>query len=151
MNFDEFRKLFQNQGFAEREIKIGAVLRYIATDVVPEPKLKMRLIVGFSNDKLLVATIFINTEINPNKFPSQELRDLHLVVTQNQYKFLDYDSFLDCSQFKEVPYEYLANLLTDNPACVIGEIQHSDWEKIRETIKNAPTLTSKEKKKFGFI
>ncbi len=80
MNLDEFRKLFQNQGFTEREIKIGTVLRYIARDVVPEPKQKIRLIVGFSDDKLLVATLFVNTEINPNLFPNQELRDLHLEI-----------------------------------------------------------------------
>jgi len=151
MNLDEFRKLFQNQGFAEREIKIGTVIRYMAMDVVPEPKQKMRLIVGFSNDKLLVATLFINTDINPNKFATQELKNLHLSITQNQYAFLKHDSFLDCSELKEVRYEFLADILSSNPTYIIGEISQEDWERIKETIKNAITITPKQKKKFGFV
>ncbi len=138
MNFDEFRNLFKNTGFAEREIKIGAVLKYWATETNP-PKQKIRIVVGFSNDKVLVATLFINTEINPNVFPTEELRKLHLVFEKSRCEYLDHDSFVDCSQLHE------------NPTVVSGEVANTDLENIKNIIKNAATITPKQKKKFGFL
>ena len=150
MNFDEFRNLFKNTGFAEREIKIGAVLKYWATETNP-PKQKIRIIVGFSNDKVLVATLFINTEINPNVFPTEELRKLHLVFEKTRCEYLDHDSFVDCSQLHEVSYGNLVTILNENPTVVSGEVANTDLENIKNIIKNAPTITPKQKKKFGFL
>lgn len=150
MNFDEFRNLFKNTGFADREIKIGVVLKYWAPETNP-PKQKIRIVVGFSSDKVLVATVFINTDINPNKFPTEELQKLHLTLEKTNYDYLDYDSFVDCSQLHEVSYESLAAILTENPTIVSGEVAEFDLVNIRHTITNATTITPKQKKKFGFV
>jgi hypothetical protein len=150
MNFDEFRNLFKNTGFAEREIKIGVVLKYWATETNP-PKPKIRIVVGFSNDKVLVATLFINTEINPNIFPTEELRKLHLAFEKTRCEYLDHDSFVDCSQLHEVSYDNLVAILNENPTVVSGEVANADLEKIKNIIKNAVTITPKQKKRFGFL
>jgi hypothetical protein len=150
MNLDEFRNLYKNEGFAERQIKIGTVIRYLANETSP-PKWKLRVIIGFTNDNLILATLFINTEVNPNKFPTDELKDLHLLLEQSDYQFLEYDSFLDCSQFFEVSYQEMATLIIDNPTFVIGEISEEHKTHAIEIIRNAPTINLKKKRKFGFL
>lgn len=125
MNLDEFRNLFKKEGFANRQIKVGAVLKYMATETNP-PKIKRRIVVAFSNDKMIVASLFINSEINPNLFSTEELKKLHLPFEKENHEYLDHDSFVDCSQFIEILYQDLADIITENPMAVIGELSNSD-------------------------
>jgi hypothetical protein len=66
----------ERKKFADRALKIGAVLKMVVPDTKP-PKPKRFIVVGLSRNSVLVATIYINTEINPNLFPTQDLRNLH--------------------------------------------------------------------------
>jgi hypothetical protein len=52
---------------SESFLKIGTVLRYFVKDTIP-PKIKRLIIVGIDDELITTATIFINTEINPNIF-----------------------------------------------------------------------------------
>ena len=80
--------------FAQRNLKIGSVIRLYLGDTNP-PKQKRFILVGQSYDKLLFAAIFINSEINPNIFPTQELKDLNLKLLASERDYLDHDSYAD--------------------------------------------------------
>lgn len=69
---DSFPENFRKE-FARRDLKIGSVIRVYVQDTIP-PKEKRFILVGQSYDKLIFATIFINSEINPNVFLTQILK-----------------------------------------------------------------------------
>ena len=72
---DSFPEEFKRR-FAEKNLKVGSVIRALVKDTNP-PKTKRFILLGISADKLAVATLYVNTEINPNIFSTEELRNLH--------------------------------------------------------------------------
>lgn len=136
--------------FAERNVKIGTVIRVHVRDTKP-PKEKRIILVGVSYDKLFFATVFINSDINPNVFPTKELRDLNLPLTAVGREYLDHDSFADCSELVKRNAGWLLDLLADDPGKVIGEVSKEDLVEIFEKIKGAKTISPGTKKMFGLF
>jgi hypothetical protein len=80
----------------------------------PADKEKRFIIAGFRYDKKQFASVFINTEINPNLFRTEKLKSLHLPFELANRLYLEWDSFVDCSQL--IPWEtdkFLNNLEAD--------------------------------------
>ena len=75
-SFGDFLPKETKEQLANDNFKVSSVLKY-HIDFKPIPKEKRLIIVGFDAEKVLFATVFINTEINPNVFPSKDLQDLH--------------------------------------------------------------------------
>lgn len=142
---DQFR-----QEFAQRNLKIGSVIRIMVKDTNP-PKEKRFILVGQSFDKLFFATIFINSEINPNVFPTLELRDLNLELLADGRSYLNHDSFADCSNIYQRNAEWLFNIIGNDPRKVIGEVSEDDLKQIRTKIKSARTIAPAVKKTFGLF
>ena len=69
---DSFPEDFRKE-FAQRNLKIGSGIRVYVQDTKP-PKEKRFILVGQSYDKLIFATIFINSDLNPNIFSTQDIR-----------------------------------------------------------------------------
>lgn len=107
---------------AKNNILPGAILKAFVKDIFP-PKEKYFIIVAFSIDKIAIATVYINSQINPNKFPTEELRKFHLELKASDNNFLGHDSFADCTQLHEKNYEELFRLLQTQPAVHIGVLQ----------------------------
>lgn len=146
---DSFPENFRNE-FAQRNLKIGSVIRVYVEDTNP-PKEKRFILVGQSFDKLMFATIFINSEINPNVFPNKELRDLNLKLIASERPYLDHDSYADCSNIKKRDASWLLSVIGDDPTKVIGELTEADLGEIRLRIKSARTITPTIKKTFGLF
>jgi len=136
------------EGFAERNIKIGSVIKVYVTDTDP-PKEKRLILVGASWDKLHFATVFINTAINPNIFTTQELVDLNYEIAADGCDFLDYDCFVDCSKLKSRSTGWLQDILNSDPSRLLGTVSEDDMKKIRDRIKSASTISKNEKRNFG--
>lgn len=144
---DSFPENFR-EDFALRNLKIGSVIRVYVQDTIP-PKEKRFILVAASYDKLIFATIFINSEINPNVFPTQDLRDLNLELTAINRAYLDHDSYADCSKITKRNADWLLNIIDDDPSRIIGEVSEPDLKEIRAKIKSARTITPGIKKTFG--
>jgi hypothetical protein len=86
---DDLKDQFANDNF-----KIGAVLKYHVDSTNP-PKYKRLIIIGFDNQKVFLASVFINSEINPNIFKSPQARNQHLELDANNRDYLDKTSFVD--------------------------------------------------------
>ncbi|MGQ7856626.1 hypothetical protein ACUN24_20505 [Pedobacter sp. WC2501] len=136
------------EGFAERNIQIGSVIKVYVTDTNP-PKEKRLILVGASWDKLHFATVYINTAINPNIFTTHELIDLNYEIASEGCDFLDYDCFVDCSKLKSRPVNWLQDILNNEPTRLLGTVPEDDMKEIRKRIKSAPTISKNEKKNFG--
>ena len=96
--------------FAQRNLKIGSVIRVYVKDTDP-PKEKRFILVGQSYNKLLFAAIFINSDINPNVFPTQELKDLNFLLLAKERSYLDHDSYADCSNIQKRNADWLFDII----------------------------------------
>jgi hypothetical protein len=136
--------------FADDNFKIGAVLKYHIGSTIP-PKYKRLIIIGFDAHNMFMASVFINSQINPNIFRSPQARQQHLELDVNNRTYLDKISYVDCSQIKIEDTTAIKDLLVTNPSIHIGELSNSDLTDVLDKIKNSPTITPKEKRRFGLI
>ena len=101
----------------------------------------------------MLGTVYINTDINPNIFNTQELVDLHIPISVAQNPVLKYDSHVDCSQIIERKKELVYNIINsgDNKFGYVGNISPKDLGNIRNKLIHAPTIAPIIKKKYGLI
>ena len=136
--------------FAERNIDIGNALLIKLTDLQINYD-KYIIIVGVNGQEMAVAYVIINTEINQNVAPTDYLQSLHLKIEASKHSFLEYDSFVNCSDLKEFSKEELLEFIIANPERVVGSIDTVLLTDIYLAIKNATTILPILKKKYGFI
>ena len=140
----------EREKFADRNLKIGAVLKMFVPETKP-PKPKRFIVVGLSTNSILVATIYINTEINPNLFPTEDLWNLHLELKVSGKEYLEYDSFADCSQIYKKEFNDLRNELIDDPSIHIDQLSQTDIENVQNLIRSARTISIKTKSEFNLL
>ena len=112
--------------------------------------MKIFVVVAVKKELACVGSLFVNTKINPNLFPSPELRTLHLPLSHSDYDFLDHDSFLDCSQIKEINLKWLFRQVERDPGVFLGRLNKPTFQKAKEIILSAPTIPEQTKKRFLF-
>ena len=133
-------------------MEVGSVIFEVVHDTTP-PKPKFYIVVGHTSDCLIIAALYINTEINQNVFPTQQLRDLHVLITENDNPFLKYDSFVDCSGIHEKQTSRVMQTLQSGSSeyGYYGCVAPADMGRIINKIKSAHTISPITKRKFGFI
>lgn len=134
---------------ANKGTQVGAVLRLFVEDTNP-PKVKFFIVIGLTEDRVSLASIYINSDVNMVINYSQELRDLHLPLSANDCDFLDHDSFVDCSQLQERNRERIYQDILNSPEAFVGTLNSEQLSTIRNQVINAKTIKGKIKKKFGF-
>jgi hypothetical protein len=136
--------------FASRAIEVGNVLRLKVKETKP-PKIKRFVIVGVSLDGIMLASVFINSEMNLNINWCQELQLLQIPLGQNGREYLENDSFVDCSKIYPMEVKDIEDVIKKDPRVVLGKLQNEDIELILDTIRNAATIKGKIKKKYGLF
>ena len=135
---------------AENNLTIGAVIRRYETSTTP-PKIKRSIIIGFDTNSVILAYIFINSEINPNLFPTEDSKNLHLELKVTDRPYLSHTSFADCSQLHEYSVDSLKALVTSDSSSHLGELSADDLSNILDKIKSAKTISNSKKRKFGLL
>lgn len=148
-NFSDFFPDELKEQLANNNLKVGTVLRIPVSFTTP-PKVKRLVVVGFDSENIALASVLINSEINPNKFPTQKMKDLHLELDGNNRDYLDHTSYVDCSQIREMEVTTIKSMLIEDPAICLGELDTADLTNVVDKIKTAYTISNKIKKKFGF-
>ena len=146
---DSFPKKLRNE-FAQKNICIGSVIRVPVQDTTP-PKIKRLIIVGIEEDNVLLATAFINSEININILNTPELTSLQYGLQTLNCDFIDRDSFVDCSIIKERKIQKLKEYISNNPNAVMGELEEKDLERIKGLLISATTIPIHLKKKYCLL
>ncbi|MBS3770791.1 MAG: hypothetical protein KGY69_11095 [Bacteroidales bacterium] len=129
-------------------IKIGTVLRLYVKDITP-PKPKRFIVVGFTDDKSELATVFINSNINEKVNWSIEHQNAQIKLPKDK-PFLERKSYVDCSELKQWSVMYLESKVKNNPEYIIGELEKDDLDKILNNIKYSQIIKGKYLKKYGF-
>jgi len=135
---------------ASNQLKVGSVLRYHVDNTTP-PKIKRMVIVGFDREVVFFVYVFINSDINPNMFPTPVLRDLHIELDPKGRTYLDHNSFVDCSKIREDNVEYIKSLLTIDSNIHIGNLSEDDCSNVLEKIRTAKTISVAQKRKYGLL
>lgn len=147
-SFGDFLPKETKEQLANDNFKVGSVLKY-HIDFKPIPKEKRLIIVGFDAEKVLFATVFINTEINPNVFPSKDLQDLHISLDAVGRDYLSYSSYVDCSNIYEQDVKTVKEQLAESPDMHLGCLSEDDLNIIQSKIKTAKTISLATKKKYN--
>jgi hypothetical protein len=146
---DLFPQSFRDD-FAERNIQVGSVIRVFVKDTIP-PKIKYFIVIGFSDEKVLLGTVFINSAINQNIFNTEYLKGLNIPLDAQVYDFIDHNSFVDCSDIRERSFSEIKRLLSNDPECSKGIISEETMKIISTTLANASTISLSKKRKFGIL
>ena len=100
---------------------------------------------------MYIAGVVINTEVNLNVAWSEKVKNLHLLIKQQDHSFLKYDNFVDCSKLHKRLIAEICNAIKENPSMVVGNVTDSFLRELQITITNAKTISIKDKKDFGFL
>jgi hypothetical protein len=146
---DLFPQSFRDD-FAERNIQVGSVIRVFVKDTTP-PKVKYFIVIGFSEDKVLLGTVFINSAINQNVFNTEYLKGLNVPLDAQLYDFIDHNSFIDCSDIKERNLIEIKQLMSNDPECSKGVVSEEIMKIISTTLASATTISISKKRKFGIL
>ena len=131
-------------------LKIGSVFRTFERNTNP-PKIKRFIVVGISTDSVMFATVYINTDINPHLFNTQELISLHIPIIASNTPYIEHDSYIDCSQINERNIGELRATYENDMESHLGDVTAAELKLIREKIKNTRTIPLKKKKNYGLL
>lgn len=138
-NFSELLDDDSVKDIARKTVQVGDVYLINMTrknGIVPknddESRNKFFIVLGFDSDGNVYGGVIINSNIN-RRVP-QAVKDWQMPIKCSKYKFLKYDSFVDCSKLKCVDVErfgfwkYLGFLEIDDVEMIIGAIKESPNE-----------------------
>ena len=137
-------------------IKIGSVYRMKLTPaegVIPKDtedtsRNKYFVVVGFDEQGSAIGFVLINTNINPHL--TEEVKLLHYPILHKNYPFLENTNrFVDCNRIKRISKEKFNSLFGADSET--GQINEEDLRYIFNTIKDSPTVTTKELIKYGIV
>jgi hypothetical protein len=146
---DFFPDDLQNARFNSK-IEVGSVLKYFVEDTTP-PKYKRMIVIGITQDKITVATLYINSELNINVFKNKRMQALQIPIKKENRAYLEHDSYVDCSflhikQVGKLEEEFKSHRLES-----LGKISTEDLDLIKGTLISASTISIQQKKEFGLI
>ena len=142
---DDFR-----HSLAKNNLQLGAVFRYFVNFTNP-PKIKYQIIVGVDNQSISLVTVLINTEINPNLFKKESLKNLHFLLEKVSNHFLEYDSFVYCGELHEQKISEVEKIIQDKLSTFVGNVSDETLDKLKYLIKNAKSIEEETKEKYNLL
>jgi hypothetical protein len=146
---DFFPEDLQNARFNDK-IEVGSVLKYFVEDTTP-PKYKRMIVIGITDDKVTVATVYINSELNTNVFRNKRMQALQIPIKKENRAYLEHDSYVDCSFLHVKQIERLNEEFKNHKLESLGKTSKEDLDLITGTLIGASTISIKQKKDFGLI
>ncbi len=101
---------------------------------------KFLIIAGVAQDRILVCSVMINSQINQYIQKRPHLLACQVELKGNGYDFLSHDSYANCAQPIKAKLEVF--MLNDFKYC--GLLTDSDLKEVQQQIINSGTLTADE-------
>jgi predicted HTH domain antitoxin len=133
--------------FAEHNVTLGSVIKIYDKSAGKE---KWHLIVNITADKIMTATVRINSEINLRCI-SPSLVPYQLPIKKFDFTFLDHDSFVNCAELIGHQTDLFLQLLKERPAALKGSVGDEKIDEIRALIIDCYAIPQNIKEKFGLI
>lgn len=135
------------KNFAEQNITVGTVIKCFVRNTNP-PKEKRFVVLGIDTNGNLIGVVYINSDINWKVIRTEELAQLQHFVTKENNDYLDWDSYIDCSDLFELSYEEVNTSIQNKPQNVLGTVDANDLKTIKEHVKKSPKIKPKLLKKY---
>ncbi|MGJ8591715.1 MAG: hypothetical protein ACSHXF_04165 [Aquaticitalea sp.] len=151
MNFgDYFSNEEKKSLLLPKGLIIGTVIRAFATFTIP-PKEKRFIIVGFKHNKIHIACVLINSDLNLNVNNTPELIDHQLKLSSEGREYLDHDSFIDCSEIQSLDISDINKKIDENANIILGQVAKKDMDIIIKTMIDSDLIKGQHKKRCGFF
>ena len=130
--------------------KVGMVLKLFVKDTNP-PKEKRFIILGFTEDGVSLASVYINSDINPNINWAIELKEQHVFFNKTGRPYLRHGSYIDCSKLIFRTTAEIQTAITQRSDAVLGELNSADLRTLINKVRDSSTIKGKYKRKYGFF
>lgn len=128
-------------GLREISIAPGAIFLGPWADIDHE---KFLIVAGVSEDRILVCTVMINSEINPYIQKRPRMLSCQVLLKSADYDFLSHDSFANCAQPIRAKFE----VFTKDDFKYCGILNETDLGIVQQRIIASGSLTVDEIKTF---
>lgn len=128
-------------GLRKISIAPGAIFLGPWADIDHE---KFLIVAGVSEDRILVCTVMINSEINPYIQKRPRMLSCQVLLKSADYDFLSHDSFANCAQPIRAKFE----VFTKDDFKYCGILNETDLGIVQQRIIASGTLTVDEIKTF---
>lgn len=118
-------------------LHIGAILHLYCSFTRP-PKDKFLVVVCLDPKPLLV---FINSKINAFVQSNPSLAQCQVLIDAENHAFLDYDSYIDCSDVCSFPYDHLEEQVETQ---LKGAVSNDVLSEIGATIQKSPLISPRQ-------
>lgn len=111
---------------------------------------KFFIIVGLSEGKACMCSVYINSHIHPSILAKPKLLNLQVPIRKSLNKFLSYDSYADCSYPIELDTETILDAI-EKGHCELKEdwsIHHEDFKHVRNCIIESGLLSEEDIEKY---
>lgn len=130
-------------GLRDLSIAPGAVFIGPWADIDHE---KFLIIAGVADDRILVCSVMINSEINQYIQRRPRMPSCQVPLKSTDYEFLSHDSFANCAQPIKAKLESF--MVDDMKYC--GLLNENDLSQVQQRIIASGTLTKDEMNTFFF-
>lgn len=128
----------------------GDVFKVFDNRTIP-PKVKYHIVVGVSEERVLLGTVRINSTMNANVYRDQASQYRCIKIKADKYDFLDHDSTIDCNHLISHDLNGIKTYIVSHRDVVLGDITPDDLEDIKLRMLDAPTITEEDKEIFGIF
>lgn len=108
---------------------------------------KFFVVIG-QNDEEIIGAFFINSNIRNFLQTKPKLLALQVSLNGNEYSFLNYDSFLDCSQIIRISKNDLNTDLSAGIASFRGRLNSNDLATVMTLVRASDVFSDAEKDFF---
>lgn len=125
------------EGLRELSISSGAVFLGPWAGIDHE---KFLIVAGVSEDKILVCSVMINSQINQYILKRPKMLACQVELKCADYDFLSHDSFANCAQ----PIKARQDLFMVDDLKYCGLLNETDLSQVQQSIINSGSLTNDE-------
>ena len=106
-------------------------------------KPKFFVVIGQDSDKALIGSLLINSNVNKNIINTKTLLDCQFPLMKEDYNFLRYNSYLDCSELFELDKIKILQYGMEE-----GELTLKDKMLVMEHLRDSEVISQKLKKRY---
>lgn len=108
---------------------------------------KFMVIIGEDKENY-IGLFFINSNIHRSIANKQELLNLQYPLLKRDYDFLDYDSFLSCTEITKISKTILSTSLHNRQTTIKDTLKEEHLKEILQLVRGSKVFTKKEKETF---
>lgn len=112
---------------------------------------KFIVILGVDSSNLIVGSLYINSEINPNVIRTEEQKSLQFKIKSSDYPFLKHNSYIDTAAIQKREQGGLVEVLFKKNGRLRGQIDRNDFDNLRSIMSLSRIISTADKRDFGII